>query len=217
MSSGRSSKCRRRSVAQPVAGSRRRRGRTCRRLYSTKETSHSRPRASCNARNSGSAGSGSRGSPWIASQKGSAREGGGRLSTGSPPWPRLQRRPAAVLHRRRGRGRTVLNVVADVRDEGDVGAEGLGCRPPCVDDMDVVDAVLLHALGQDRAHASLGGLDGDDLAGVESEGEGCSVRPRRRCRARCPRRARRGCGERRAWRRRPRGGGRRGTSEAMGA
>ena len=75
-----------------------------------------------------------------------------------------------VLHRVE-EGAERLDVVADVRDEGDVGAGRLLAGERLGDDVDVADAVFGHALAQDGAH-SLGGLDGDDVAGVEGEGEG---------------------------------------------
>ena len=81
--------------------------------------------------------------------------------------------PGGSLHRVE-EGAEILDVVADVRDEGDVDPQGLVAGPGRLDHADVVDAMLGHALGQHGAHG-LGWLDGDHLAGVEGKREGVAT------------------------------------------
>jgi hypothetical protein len=73
----------------------------------------------------------------------------------------------------------LLRVVADIRDEGDIGAgqrherRGDG-RPATFDHADIPDPVLANTVVQCRDHRR-GRVDGDDLAGRERERERIST------------------------------------------
>ena len=113
----------------------------------TRTTDGSRPRARSSSTSSGRAGRADRASPWTAGQNGSAAEAGGcwvrtpRTGAG-PPLEGVEERPDR------------LDVVADVRDEHDVGIEGarVGRWPASLDGPDVLDRVVLGDLAQALEH-----------------------------------------------------------------